>query len=50
MTAGTATAGRGSAAQRINVCVPPPLVPVTATRAGSTSGSPHKKSNARIES
>ena len=32
MTAGNAAAGRGSMAQRINVCVPPPLDPVTAMR------------------
>jgi hypothetical protein len=49
ITAGKATAGRGSSAQRMNVCVPPPLAPVTATRFGSTSGSSSSQSNARIE-
>ena len=38
ITAGKATAGRGSMAQRMNVCVPPPLAPVTPIRSGSTSG------------
>src|ERR1035438_356154 len=50
ITAGKATAGRGSSAQRMNVCVPPPLAPVTATRCGSTSGRLVRKSSARIES
>ena len=39
MTAGKAAAGRSSMAQRMNVCVPPPLAPVTPIRVGSTSGS-----------
>ena len=38
ITAGNATAGRSSMAQRMNVCVPPPLAPVTPMRFGSTSG------------
>ena len=38
ITAGKITAGRGSTAPRTNVCVPPPLAPVTPIRCGSTSG------------
>ena len=49
MTAGIETAGRGSIAARIIVCVPPPLAPVTARRLPSTSGSVSKKSSERIE-
>ena len=49
ITAGKATAGRGSMAQSMNVCVPPPLAPVTPIRAGSTSGSALSQSSARIE-
>jgi len=49
MTAGNATVGRGSSAQSMNVCVPPPLAPVTPIRFESTSGSDTRKSRARIE-
>ena len=33
----------------MNVCVPPPLAPVTPIRAESTSGNRLNQSNARIE-
>ena len=49
ITAGNATAGRGSTAHNNIVCVPPPLAPVTPMRVGSTSGSDERKSRARIE-
>ncbi len=49
ITAGKATCTRGSMALRTNVCVPPPLAPVTPMRVASTSGSEVMKSRARIE-
>jgi hypothetical protein len=49
MTASKAAAGRSSTAHSRKLCVPPPLSPVTPTRARSTSGSEQRKSSARIE-
>ena len=49
ITTGTETSGRSSTAESMNVWVPPPLPPVTATRRGSTSGRPRRKSKARME-
>ncbi len=48
ITAGNATVGRSSTAQRMNVCVPPPLAPVTPIRLASTSGRSRMKSSARM--
>lgn len=49
ITAGNATTGRSSMAVRMNVCVPPPLAPVTPILAASTSGNSLNQSSTRIE-
>ena len=45
---GAATWTRGSTAISAKVCVPPPDAPVQAIRDASTSGSPSRKSTARM--